>query len=94
METNLTPFLDLAQPKLLLSGKRESGALPAQEHKTCHWGQIWRRRCGARLRRAAQEWRKAASGGAEAAHQCAGRVDIIWANQKFEPRVVNLANDD
>ncbi len=31
-------LLLFAQPKLLLSGKRESGALPAQEHKTCAIG--------------------------------------------------------
>ena len=51
-----------SQPKLLLSGKRESGALPAQEHKTCavgvKFGGAWvaqdcagRRRGGAGRRR-------------------------------------------
>ena len=50
------------QPKLLLTGKRESGALPAQEHKTCAIGVKFgsagvaqgcagRRRGGARRRR-------------------------------------------
>ncbi len=55
-----------------------------------YWGQIWRRRGGARLRRAAQGRRKAAQGrrkaapgGARAAQGCAGRRKInVRADQR------------
>ncbi len=66
-------MLQRTQPKLLLSGKRESGALPAQKHKTCAIGVKFggagvaqscagRRRRGARLRRVAQARRNPCAG--------------------------------
>ena len=54
--------LPQTQLKLLLSGQRESGAWPAQEHKTC----------ATMTKVVAQGWRKSAQAGARAAQ---GRAD-------------------
>ncbi len=52
-------FIQATQPKLLLSGKRESGALPAQEHISCAIG--------------VKFGGKPAPAGAGVAQACAGR---------------------
>ncbi len=56
-------LLNITQPLRLLSGKRESSARPAQEHKICA--------IVANLE--AQGWRKLAPDGAGVAQTCAGR---------------------